>query len=102
MAVKKTVKKKTSSKPSGVALQPVARASNPQVQFRRRRGPLAGVWSFIVWLVGVLVSLAVGFGMADGVLNVRYIPPVVTAVAGWIVVVLTVVGVVLKIIDSLS
>ena len=31
----------------------------------RKGTPLGGVWSFIMWVVGVLVSLAVGFGMAD-------------------------------------
>lgn len=69
---------------------------------RSRRSPLSGVWSFIMWLVGVLVSLAVGFGMVDGVLMVPKIPLAVTAIAGWIVVVLVLIGALLKVIDKIS
>ena len=71
------------------------------MRMRSRRGPLAGVWSFIMWVVGVLVSLAVGYGMANGVLKVPWFGTV-TAVAGWVVIVLTILGVILKIIDALS
>ena len=53
--------------------------------------------SFIAWLTGVLVSLAVGFGMIDQVLTVRWLPAMVTVVAGWIVVVLTILGIILAI-----
>jgi len=58
--------------------------------------------NFIVGLTGVLVALAVGFGMAYGTLIVPVIPTVLTTAAGWIVVVLTVLGAILKIADSLS
>ncbi len=54
---------------------------------------------FLMWLVGVLVALAVGFGMIDGTLPVRYIHPSITMVAGWIVVIVTIVGVILAILD---
>ena len=60
---------------------------------------LSGLVNLAVWLTGVLVSLAVGFGMIDGVLGVRWIPSSVTVVAGWIVVILTLVSVILAIID---
>jgi len=60
---------------------------------------LSSVWGLIVWLVGILVSLAVGSGMTAGILTVMYVPDVVTMAAGWIVVILTILGVVLKIID---
>ncbi|MBM3232752.1 hypothetical protein FJZ18_01130 [Candidatus Pacearchaeota archaeon] len=55
----------------------------------------------ILWITGILVSLAVGFGMIEGVL---YIPELetTTQVAGWIVVVLTIVGAVLAIIDKIT
>lgn len=66
---------------------------------RRVRSPLAGVWGFIVWLVGILVSLAVGFGMIGMTLRIPYIPDFVTLIAGWIVVVLALLGVLLKLID---
>ena len=63
--------------------------------------PVQNLVALAVWLTGVLVSLAVGFGMVDGVLAVRWLPEVVTVVAGWIVVVLTIVAVVLAIVDKL-
>lgn len=69
---------------------------------RKRSGPLAEIWGFIIWLVGILVSLAVGFGMVGGTLTVPYISVLITIVAGWIVVILTLLGVLLKIIDVAS
>ena len=56
--------------------------------------------NFIAWLTGVLVSLAVGFGMIDGVLYIRWIPDVITVIAGWIVVITTIVSVVLALIKN--
>jgi hypothetical protein len=44
---------------------------------------------FVAWLTGVLVSLAVGFAMTGGTLTVPWLPSVVTMVAGWIVIVTT-------------
>ena len=61
---------------------------------------LSALVNLAVWLTGVLVSLAVGFGMIDGVLGVRWVPGSVTVIAGWVVVVLTLVSVVLAIIDK--
>jgi len=73
---------------------------------RRSRGPLAEVWGFIVWLVGVFVSLAVGFGMTDGTLSIPLLSEIANGVvveaAGWIVVILAILGVILKIIDKAS
>lgn len=68
----------------------------------KRSSPLASVWGFIMWIVGILVSLAVGFGMADQVLTIKFVPIVITVLAGWVVVVLILLGVLLKIIDKLS
>lgn len=48
--------------------------------------------NFVVWLTGILVSLAVGFGMIGGTLTVLYIPLVVTQVAGWVVVITTLIS----------
>ena len=62
-------------------------------------GTLSVLVNLAVWLTGVLVSLAVGFGMVDGVLNIRWIPVSVTVVAGWVVVILTLVSLILAIID---
>lgn len=42
--------------------------------------------AFIAWIVGILVSLAVGSGMIQGILAIPLIPEIITAIAGWIVV----------------
>ena len=55
--------------------------------------------NIVVWITGILVSLAVGFGMIEKVLTIQWIPGLVTVVAGWIVVVLTVLGVILAIVE---
>jgi len=56
--------------------------------------------NFVAWLTGVLVSLAVAFAMTAGTLTIPYIPDMVTVVAGWIVVVTTVLSVVLAIFNK--
>lgn len=68
----------------------------------KKFSPLAGLVNFVAWLTGVLVALAVGFGMTSQVLTIPYVLPVVTVTAGWIVVILTVLGVVLKVLDKFS
>jgi len=59
----------------------------------------SGLLGIVMWIVGVLVSLAVGFGMTRGALTVPYVQAVVP-IAGWIVVIGTVIGVILAIIDA--
>jgi len=59
--------------------------------------PVSKLVHLAAWLTGVLVSLAVGFGMVDEILTIWWIPTGITVVAGWIVVVLTIVSVVLAI-----
>ena len=63
--------------------------------------PLSGLVNLAVWLTGVIVSLAVGFGLTGGTLSVPYIG-VLNPIAGWIVVILTLVSVVLAIIEKLK
>ncbi len=63
--------------------------------------PVSNLVNLAAWITGVLVSLAVGFGMIDQVLTVRWIPNIITVVAGWIVVVLTVASIVLAIANKL-
>ena len=63
--------------------------------------PVSSLINIAAWITGVLVSLAVGFGMVDGVLSVRFIPAVITVIAGWLVVVLTIVSVILAIANKL-
>ena len=52
----------------------------------------------IMWMVGIVVTLAVGFGLIGGALAIPYswFPSMITVVAGWIVVVMTIIGAVMK------
>ncbi len=61
---------------------------------------LTKLLQFIVWLTGVIVSLAVAFGMIEEILTlgVLGIPNPVTIFFGWVVVVTTLIGVLLAII----
>lgn len=63
---------------------------------RTKKTTLLGV---IAWVTGILVSLAVGFGMigTTPALTVPFIPVILTVVAGWIVVI----GAVLSVVFSL-
>ncbi len=54
----------------------------------------------LMWVVGILVSLAVGSGMIDRTLSIPGVPEVITAVAGWVVVVGAVISVVLAIFNK--
>jgi len=49
------------------------------------------------WIVGILVSLAVGSGMIQEVLTVPGIAPIITIIAGWVVVVGAIISIVLAI-----
>jgi len=67
--------------------------------------PIISVVNMAAWLTGVLVSLAVGFGMAQQTLTIPWLDAIsaglVTIVAGWIVVILTIISVVLAITNKL-
>tara|TARA_Y100000310_G_scaffold56843_1_gene52133 strand:- start:472 stop:672 length:201 start_codon:yes stop_codon:yes gene_type:complete len=58
--------------------------------------PISNIIHLAAWITGVLVSLAVGFGMINEVLTIPYVQAIVP-IAGWIVVVLTLASVVLGI-----
>ncbi len=58
--------------------------------------PLLGI---VAWITGVIVSLAVGFALIDGGLAVPYIG-VLNVIAGWIVVVSTILSVILAILKK--
>jgi len=62
---------------------------------------LTKVITLIAWVVGVLVALAVGFGMEDGTLKVPGLELIVPT-AGWIVIILVIVGVIMEIIDAVK
>ena len=68
----------------------------------KSKGSIHKLLSFFVWLTGILVSLAVGFGMADGVLYVRWIPLIITGIAGWVVIITTIIGLLLAIIKEIK
>ena len=53
--------------------------------------------SFVAWLTGIIVSLAVGTALIDSTIAAPFIGTLANQIAGWIVVVLTVVGVILAI-----
>jgi len=57
-----------------------------------RNNFLSKFLSFIGWITGVIVSLAVAFGMIDGVLTIKFIPQVIMVIFGWIVILTTLVG----------
>ena len=57
------------------------------------KNTLSKILSFIAWLTGVVVSLAVAFGMIDGVLSIRFIPHLIMIIFGWIVVATTLISV---------
>jgi hypothetical protein len=63
--------------------------------------PISMLVNLVVWFTGILVSLAVGFGMADGILVIRWIPDSITVIAGWVVVILTLLGVILVIVERM-
>lgn len=63
--------------------------------------PISMLVNIAVWITGILVSLAVGFGMINGVLIVRWIPAIITIWAGWIVVILTILSIILAIIERI-
>jgi hypothetical protein len=64
------------------------------------RGPVKKLLGFVAWLTGIIVSLAVGFAMTGDTLSVPYLPPTVSVVAGWIVVVTALITVVLAIVNA--
>jgi len=54
----------------------------------------------LTWIVGIIVSLAVGSGMIDGTLTIPTIPVIITIISGWVVVVGAIVSVVLAIFNK--
>ena len=57
---------------------------------------------FVLWVAGLLIGLAVGFGMVDGTLRILFLPLAITQLAGWLAIVAIVVGVILTIIEHLK
>jgi hypothetical protein len=63
---------------------------------------LSNFLTFIAWITGVFVSLAVAFGMIDGVLTIRFIPHLIMVIFGWVVVATTLIGVIIGIVKLVS
>ena len=63
-------------------------------------GSVNSLLHFIAWITGIIVSLAVAFGMVDGILTIRTIPLSVTVLFGWIVVITTLLSLVLVIVKK--
>ncbi len=57
------------------------------------------VLNFVAWLTGVIVSLAVGFALIGGTLSVPYVG-VVNLIAGWIVVITTIISAIMAILKQ--
>lgn len=70
------------------------------------KGPISAIINLAVWITGILVSLAVGFGMAQKTLTVPWLTnigaEVVTIIAGWLVVILTLLSILLAIINKIK
>ncbi|HEB47026.1 MAG TPA: hypothetical protein ENI22_00985 [Candidatus Pacearchaeota archaeon] len=60
------------------------------------------ILNFIAWLTGVIVSLAVGFAMIGGTLTLPFWlgGSVLALIAGWVVVITTLIGAVLAILQQ--
>ena len=66
----------------------------------KKEGGMSTLVTFIAWLVGVIVSLAVGEALINGTLAVSFIGTIVNQIAGWIVILVTLLGVLLAIINK--
>lgn len=72
--------------------------SNEIVQNVRK--PFSVLFSILVSITGILVSLAVGFGMTQKILTIPFLyweNNIITVVAGWIVIVLTILSFILAV-----
>ena len=50
------------------------------------------VLRIIIWITSVLVALAVGLAMIDNAIAVSFIPSKIVSLAGWLIVIMAVVG----------
>ena len=68
------------------------------------KNSMAKIISFLMWLTGLIVALTIGFAMTGGTLSL----PVwlggaaLAIIAGWIVIITTLLGVILKIIELIK
>ena len=70
-----------------------------------KKGGLNDLITFIAWLTGIIVSLSVGFALIDGTLGLpAWLGGAVgvPVVAGWIVVLVTLLGAILAIVNRVK
>jgi len=65
--------------------------------------PISKIINLTIWLTGIIVSLAVGFGLIGKTLIIPWADNLwgIPVIAGWIVVILTIVAAILTIVDRL-
>ena len=67
---------------------------------KKGRSDVGMFLAFVAWLTGVIVSLAVGFALVSSTLSVPWLG-IVNIVAGWVVVITTILSVILAIVHKL-
>jgi len=67
---------------------------------KNKNSALTKILSFLVWIAGIIVSLAVGFALKDGTLSVPGLG-IINIIAGWVVIITTLIGVLISAISSL-
>lgn len=62
------------------------------------------ILNFIAWITGIIVSLSVAFAMTDGTIGLPFAGKgvYISIVAGWIVIISTLLGIILGIVDYFS
>ena len=63
---------------------------------------ITSISAFIAWFTGVLVALAVGFGLVYNQLSIPLIPIFISASFGWVVVVMTFLSTLIAIIEKIT
>lgn len=60
------------------------------------------ILNIVAWITGILVSLAVGFGMTSRTLVIPYIPAILTVIAGWVVVIGALISVIVAMLNIID
>jgi hypothetical protein len=66
-------------------------------KIEKEKTDIGSLISILIWFVGIIVTLSVGAGMVKGTLNILPIPLIVTQVAGWTVIVISIISVILSV-----
>ena len=68
---------------------------------RQKTSFLTKFLEFVAWLTGIIVSLAVGFALINKTLAVPFLG-IVNVIAGWIVVIATLIGILISILSRIK